>query len=298
MVNETAVHPIAVAAVNMNAVHDKAANLRKIDLFIDEAAERGVGLILFPEQVLQGCIWSLSHKLTAEEWLSHHRAAEPIPGPSTDWFTERALRYNAVIAFGMTERQLIGGRERLFNACPVIGPQGLIGVYRKVHLVGDEVHLFQPGDCWPVFDTPIGKLGVLICYDSQFPEAARSLVIGGAQILLMPTAWTGDGDGSSEERGGELFDLLTLVRAQENQTWLVAANQVGDSDVGDMHFYGHSRIVAPTGRLIAEVALEEGMAVASVDLNGGLWDGMLHSMPPGLDYLADRRPDTYGQLVV
>ncbi len=287
---------ITIAAVNMNVVHDKSSNLRKIEALMEESVAKGSSLIVFPEQALQGCIWSLSHELTPEEWLSHREAAEPIPGPSTDWFTERAARHNAVVIFGMTERQVVRGRETLYNACPVVGPQGLIGVFRKVHLVADEVHLFWPGDSWPVFDTPVGKLGVLICYDSEFPEAARSLVLGGAQILVMPTAWAMTGDGGPDDRGGELYDLLTRVRAQENQAWLVAANQVGLCDVGEMRLYGHSRIVAPTGWVVAEVAFEEGPAIATIDVMSGLRDGMLQTLPPGLDYLKDRRPDTYGRL--
>jgi len=287
---------ITIATVNMNVVHDKSVNLRKIDAFIEDAAARGARLIVFPEQVLQGCIWSLSHEMTPEEWLCHRQAAEPIPGPSVDWLAERAARYNAVIVIGMTERQMVRGRETLYNACAVVGPQHSIGTYRKVHLVGDEVHLFQSGSSWPVFDTPVGSLGIFICYDCEFPEAARSLVLGGAQILVMPTAWAMTGDGGPDDRGAELYDLLTRVRAQENQTWLVAADQVGPGDVGDMRFYGHSRIVAPTGRIVAEIALEEGLAVASIDVVEGQRDGMLGTLPPGLDYLKDRRPDTYGRL--
>jgi len=287
---------ITIATVNMNVVHDKSVNLRKIEAFIEEAVAKGARLIVFPEQALQGCVWSLSHELTRAEWLSHREAAEPIPGPSAHWFAERAARHNVVVIFGMTERRMVGGRETLYNACPVVGPQGLIGVFRKVHLVGDEVHLFRPGDSWPVFDTPVGKLGVLICYDSEFPEAARSLALGGAQILVMPTAWAMTGDGEPDDRGGELYDLLTRARSQENQTWLVAADQVGPCDVGNMRFYGHSRIVAPTGWVVAEVALEEGQAIATIDVMSGLRDGMLRTLPPGLDYLKDRRPDTYGRI--
>ncbi len=296
MIQRMPTSAVTIAAVNMNVAHDKSANLRKMELFIEEGAAQSADLIVFPEQALQGCMWSLSHEVTLKEWLAHHEAAEPIPGPSTDWLAERAARHSAMIVFGMTERQVVRGRETLYNACPLVGPQGLIGVYRKMHLVADEVHLFHPGDSWPVFDTPLGSLGVLICYDTQFPESARSLVLGGAQILVMPTAWAMTGDGGADDRGGELYDLLTRVRAQENQSWLVAANQVGPCDVGDMRLYGHSRIVRPTGSVIAEIGLEEGLAVANVDLVQGMRDGMLGTLPPGLDYLKDRRPDTYGRI--
>jgi predicted amidohydrolase len=136
----------------------------------------------------------------------------------------------------------------------------------------------------------------MICYDNQFPESARCLVLGGAQILVMPTAWPMTGDGGPNDAGGELYDSLTRVRAQENQSWLVAADQVGAEDRGSGSFFGHSRIVAPTGSIIADAGLEEGLALASVDLTAGLRDGMLRTLPPGLDYLKDRRPDTYGRI--
>lgn len=287
---------ISVAAVNMNVTHDKAANLRKIETIVTEAAGKGIRLIVFPEQALQGCMWSLAHDVTAEEWLSYRAEAEFIPGQSTDWFTARAARRDTVIVFGMTERRMVRGRETLYNSCPIVGPSGLIGVYRKVHLVGDEVHIFSPGDGWQVYDTPVGKLGSLICYDCQFPEAARSLVLGGAQMMVMPTAWPATGDGMRDDRGCELYDLLTRVRAQENQTWLVAADQVGPCDIGEMRFHGHSRVVAPTGRVVAEVPLEEGMATAHIDLIGGFRESILETLPPGLDYIRDRRPDTYGRV--
>ncbi|HYL42385.1 MAG TPA: carbon-nitrogen hydrolase family protein, partial [Ktedonobacteraceae bacterium] len=147
---------------------------------------------------------------------------------------------------------------------------------------------------WPVFETELGRIGLLICYDKQFPEATRELALRGAHLLVMPTAWAltcngGDPDPEHDYQS-YLYDLFDFTRAAENQLWFISSNQYGRS--GDHDYLGRSRIVAPTGRPVAEVLYEEGMAHAAVDIMGGIVSGRT-TESLGYNAMRDRHPETY-----
>ena len=275
------------AAVAMHVHHDKARNLDTIQRFVHEAAGEGVRLLVFPEAALQGFLFDVEIHFTPEEAQYHWQNAEPIPGPSTELMAQWAAEHEMVLVVGMMERADHPAVPVLHNSAAVLGPSGLLGVYRKVHQPSEEALAYRPGRHWPVFETPLGRLGVLICYDQCFPEAARELTLRGAQILAIPNAWAII-DPASDER----YDFFGRARAAENCRWVLQANQTGPSDRGNHTFMGGSRIIDPTGQVIAAVPPgQEGLAIAAIT-------------PTTFDptrarsgwLLQQRRPDLYGTI--
>jgi predicted amidohydrolase len=271
---------VTLAVAAMNAVHDTAKNLAKYASFVDEAAAKGARLLVLPEQSLQGYLYHLNHPLSPEEVNYHYDNAEPVPGPSTERVAAMARAANMYIVFGMTERVPVSSSGILYNSAVLVGPDGLLGVYRKVHTPGDEYHIFRQGKDWPVFDTEIGRLGLQICYDLRFPEAARELALRGAQMIILPTAWPQD--------SAPLYDIFDRARAAENECWFLSANQVGACDQGQLTFYGHSRIIGPFGNVVADTGEEEGLATAAVPR-----DSLRRRQWGSLNVFRDRRPETY-----
>jgi len=258
------VQRITVAAVAMRAVHDKAANLASMLATVASCAEQGADLVVFPEQCLQGYLPSLTdYDLSHVTYQVEH--AEPVAtGPSVRALADAATRHGVHVVFGMTERDEVRA-EVLYNTAVLVGPDGVVGSYRKVHQPGDEKHLYHPGDGFTVLETPLGRIGMLICYDLCFPESTRSLALSGADLLVLPTAWGVDDPAAPvhEDRMVGAFDLFTRVRALENQTWFVGANLVGR--LGGFTYPGGSRVVGPDGVVRADTGVTEGVAFATVD---------------------------------
>lgn len=255
---------VTVATVAMRAVHDKAANLASMLATIESSAQQGADLVVFPEQCLQGYLPSLvDYDL---DHVTYQVAnAETVPGgPSVLAVAEAAARLGVHVVFGMTERDERLA-EVLYNSAVLVGPDGVVGSYRKVHQPGDEKHIYHPGEGFTVFETPLGRIGLLICYDMCFPESTRSLALSGADLLVLPTAWAvADPDGPvAEDRMVGTYDLFTRVRALENQTWFVGANLVGT--LGDFTYPGGSRVVGPDGVVRADTGAVEGVALCTVD---------------------------------
>ncbi len=294
-----------LAAVNMRSEFDKERNLQKYLQLIEIAAAKRVGLLVFPETSLQGYLYQLAADWTLSGDLLEYQYAnaEPIPGRVSEILVEQARKHNMCIVYGFTEKneRYGGGYGNLYNSAAVIGPPGVIGVFRKVHIPGGEKHCFRPGAGMEVYETAAGRLGVQICYDICFPEVSRVYAVKGAEILLLPTAWPTSGGlavyGADEkEYGGGAYDLFCRVRALENQTWLIAAGHTGTDPKGCFTFYGHSKIVHPSGLVIAETGAEEGMAIAyGADVKGEvLRTRTKHFF--GLNLLADRVPEMYRQM--
>jgi len=279
----------------MHVVHDKEKNLEKYDDFIAQAAAARARLLVLPEQSLQGYMWGVSHNIKPAEYKYHHFHAEPIPGESTTRMAVLAKRHQMYILFGMTEA---ANFDVLYNSAVLVGPDGSLGVFRKVHGPGDELHIYKQGDQWPVFETTIGRIGTLICYDAIFPESARELALGGADIICMPTAVPRitnypDRYQSLEEVGPDLlrerYYAMTVLRAVENQRWFVSSNQTGSDDQSDIQYCGHSRIVAPTGQVLGDTGDDEGLACVSIAVQQGILDAKIEFF----DVLKDRVPKTY-----
>jgi predicted amidohydrolase len=255
---------------------------------VGAAAAQAVELLVLPECAVQGYPVGLGGadlELVERQLLD----AEPVPGPATERLTELAVRHALELVVGMTERPTEpGSGGRLFNTAVLVGPDGVRARYRKVHTGGVEKCLWSRGERWTVVDSVAGRLGFLICYDLVFPEAARCLALDGAQLLVMPTAWTTDETPAGTFRAG--YDLFTRARALENQVFFVSANLVG----GDGPFHGHSRIVDARGDVIAETE-GPGLAVADVDVPTEVLRARARSWF-GQVFLNDREPGAYGSL--
>jgi predicted amidohydrolase len=285
-----------ISAVAMHCSHDPEANWKKYLAFVDEAAGRGSDYLVFPEVSLHGYLMgsaSLGSPEMSEQLRYFRRVAEPVPGPTTDRLTALAAKHNMLIQAGLAERAMDG--NMVYNSAVLVGPQGVIGVFRKLHNQF-EWPVFGPGDHLSVFETRLGKIGMFICYDLAFPEITRAFALQGATIAALTTAWPMKGDDPETDYYGYTYDLLSRAMALANQMWMVCSNQVlRPPTPGCANYYGHSRIIAPTGKIVAEIGHEEGLATATVDLHDGIERGRTLDFF-GLNLLEDRRPEFYGIL--
>ena len=286
---------VTIATVCMKSEYSPENNLKKYMEYIEQAKEKGADLVVFPEASLQGYLNSLK-EVSFDSVDYQHAHAEPIPeGPGAQKLIEAAKSKNIYIVWGMIERD----PDRvgiLYNTAVLAGPEGYIGKYRKVHQPMDEFHVFVPGGEWPVFDTKIGKIGMLICYDKSFPESARELALGGAEILVMPTAWSREYPGCDVEKDLSIlrYNMYDQVRAMENQVFFVSSNQVGVC--GDIDYCGFSQIVSPDGVVLATTRDKEGMAVCDVgDVRGEIVASRT-KRAGGVWTFKDRKPETYTRI--
>jgi predicted amidohydrolase len=267
-----------VAAVQMDIkILEKEQNLEKIIENLNHAARAGAKLVVFPECALTGyCFTGLDEAMPM---------AETVPGPSTEKIAEAARKLDCTLIVGLLERE----GERMYNVAVVVGPNGVLGVYRKAHLPCLGIDWCTiPGDGpLQVFDTPHGKIGINICYDVSVPEAARVLKLRGAQLLAVPTNWP---------VGSDIWEHTPNVRATENHFYVVASDRVGEER--GFRFAGHSKIVDFSGKVLAEAgATEETILYADLDLAAADQNRVIRI--PGkweFDRIATRRPDLYGPI--
>jgi len=274
---------IKIAAVQMApelAAHNK--NLEKILIEAGTAAKNGADLVVFPECALTGYAFT-----SREEALP---LMESIPGPSTEELVKCCQQYGIHIVIGLLERD----GDKCFNAAVLVGPEGLVGKYRKNHLPFLGVDRFvDPGDApFRVYNTPIGNIGVYICYDFNFPESSRVMALQGADILVLPTNWPQVGGGR-----GEVMRNMVNTRAFENKVHLVAVDRVGEER--GVRFLGYSKIANAWGNTVVEGSNDrEETLYAEVSLAEArqkhivIWPGEFE-----IDYIQDRRPELYGKIV-
>jgi predicted amidohydrolase len=267
-----------IAAVQTDCrLGDVAHNLTVVRTRLREAASHGARLVIFPECMLTGYAFASR----AEAW-SH---AESLPGPSIAALTADCRELGARVAVGMLER---GPGDELYNACALVGPDGLLASYRKAHLPYLGVDRFvTPGDRpFAVHDLGGLRVGMLICYDDSFPEAARCLSLLGADLILLPTNWPSG--------AAAVAKFLVPARALENHVYYAAVNRVGEE--GGFRFIGRSRLAGPDGETLASADHDkEAILYASVDSAAARAKHLVRI--PGayeLHRLADRRPDLYG----
>lgn len=254
-------------------------NLARIVDSATEAAGQGARLIVFPECALTGyCFTSL------EQAMPH---AESIPGPATARITELCAELEVRIVFGLLEKSAAG----IFNACVCVGPEGVIGSYRKVHLPNLGVdHFTTPGDRpFAVHDAGGINIGMLICYDASFPEASRCLMLDGVELIVLPTNWPPGAE--------QTADYVINARSSENKVFFIAANRVGKERGFD--FIGKSKICDVHGNTLAMADhRDESIIYADIDPQEARVKQI--DRVPGkhsIDRLADRRPDMYGRLI-
>jgi predicted amidohydrolase len=254
---------------------DLAGNLGHIEAGIAAAKAK---LVVFPECATSG--YGFDSKLDGLEF------AEPIPGPATMFLTRACKRARCFAVVGMLEK----AGKQLFNSAAVIGPAGVVGVYRKMHRPFLGVDRFTaPGNLgFPVFKLPFGRIGVLICYDLSFPEAARILKLKGAQTICVPTNWPLAADVSCHHS--------PMVRAQENHVNVITADRAG-TEAG-FTFLGGSKIVHCGGVPIAEAGrgreiIRASLDFAAADRNRVVFEKGRYE----IDRISHRRPRDYQELV-
>lgn len=286
-----------LAAANVRIVHDKARNMRRFVELIEEAAGQGADILVLPEAGLQGYAdfaLPIGSKEAVEQKRYYYLEAETIPGPATERIAELARRHGMIIQLGLAEKALHG--NAIYNSTALIGPDGVIGVYRKVHNTF-EFPYFSPGEEMPVFRTGRGQLSSIICYDLCFPELLRSYAIRGAEVVLMSTAWPMKGHDRPTDYHGWAMDLAAQSNAFFNQFWLVVSNHCEKGAYSQkIDYFGGSQIVDPTGKVVAYLADDEGLVVHRANLQ----DEVLRSRTEaffGLNLLQDRRPERYEALV-
>lgn len=265
-----------IACVQMDVeIGNVEANRRKIVERIETAADRGARLVIFPECALTGyCFDSLDE---AKPF------AEAQDGSSAEAIADACKRTGTHVVAGYIERD----GSSFYNAAMLAGPEGVIGNYRKVHLPFLGVDRFlTPGDKpFQVFDLPFGRVGINICYDASFPEAARALKLLGAELIVLPTNWpTG---------AWRTAEFIINARACENHVNFAAVNRCGVER--GWEFIGRSKVVDVNGDTIAEAAREgEEMLIVDVDLQEANKNKIVNVAGSyEIDRLADRRPDFY-----
>ncbi|MCZ2839550.1 carbon-nitrogen hydrolase family protein [Modestobacter sp. VKM Ac-2985] len=253
---------------------------------VAQARARGASLLALPEAALGGYLADLGEH--GVEQVPPQHALPPaldVDGPEVARLAR--LAGDMVVTAGFCESD---GAQRYNTAVAVTG-DGVLGVHRKVHQPLGEDNAYAAGDGFRAFDSPIGRLGMLICYDKAFPEAARTLAMDGAEVIVCMSAWPGSRTAAAadlaEDRWTRRFDLFDQARALENQVVWVSANQAGT--FGALRFVCSAKIVGPGGDVLATTGVAPGLAVADVDVRG-LLDGARRSMA----HLRDRRPDAYG----
>jgi N-carbamoylputrescine amidase len=269
---------LAIAAVAAPFGRDVARGLARIDRLLHEARVRGAGLVVLPESALGGYI---REGETAPELPP---ALDP-DGPEIARLIE--LAGDMVVCAGYTEA---GPGGQLYGAAVCVSGDGVLGRQRKVHLPPAERFAYTAGDGFAAFDTPAGRIGMLLCYDKLFPEAARALALDGAQIVCCLAAWPADRLDPArrlrDDRQTRHFDVADQARAIENQVYFASSNQTGPW--GRLRFLGGAKVVDPDGAVLARTGARAGMAVAAADLATVAGSRLV------VDHLADRRPDAYG----
>lgn len=217
--------------------------------YADKARKQEAELIIFPEFSLTG--YTLKDKV--------YELAESIPGPSTEKIAKIAKENNLYIIFGAPELSE-KAQAILYNTAVLVGPEGYIGKYRKMHLpnhsVFEEKRYFRPGHKTGVYKTNLGKIGLIICYDIFFPEITRLIRLEGADFTVCISA--------SPSTRRSFFEILTAARAIENTMFLAYVNLVGIED--GLQFWGGSRIIAPNGNIIVKAPYyEESLTIGEID---------------------------------
>jgi N-carbamoylputrescine amidase len=274
----TITHLAAASAAFGRDLDDAYAQIARL---VAEARAGDVRLLALPEAALGGYLSTLHTDGDGPDSLP---PILDLDGPELRRVAQIAGDMTVVLGFCEAD----GGTR--YNSAAAVTGDGVLGVHRKVHQPLGENLYYEAGDVYEAFETPVGRLGMLICYDKAFPEAARALALDGAQVIACISAWpssrTAGAADIAEDRWTKRFNLFDQARALENQVVWVAANQVGT--FGSMRFVAHAKIVGPGGDVLATTGADEGLAVAGVDI-----DEALDLARRSMFHLRDRRPDTY-----
>src|SRR4051794_707648 len=253
--------PTKIAALALPFVPGVDASLAMIEQAVSTARRRGARLVVLPEGILGGYL--AGHELEAD-------------GPELARLC--AIAADTVVCAGFAER---GG----YSSAACVSGDGVLGVQRKVHIPPSELGVFEPGESFEAFDTPIGRLGMVVCYDKVFPEAARTLALDGAEVIASLAAWplcrVAPSRRIAADRQTRQFNLLDEARAIENQVVWVSSNLTGW--IGRLRFPGQAKVVDPSGRVLARTRARTGMALARLEVGNALTTAR-----GSIDHLGDR----------
>ena len=270
---------VTLGALAAHFGRDVERGVAKAVGIVESAARDGVDLLVFPDASLGG-------------YLGDLRRPDPAELPPALYPDGPELAAIAAAAGDMTV--CIGYTEAVddqrFNTAVCVTGDGVLGTHRKVHQPAGEALAYAAGDRFGAFDTPVGRLGMLIDYDKTFPESARTLALDGARIIAALSAWpasvTDRAARLPADRQSRLFDLYDCARAAENQVFVVSSNQTGV--MGSLRFLGQAKVVGPGGDILATTRSKGGMATVTVDV-----DAEVDRARRVLSHLAELRPDTY-----
>lgn len=289
---------LQVAAIQSKVSDIAAENLDKTEAMATEAVTNGAQLIVLQE------LFHLPYFCKVQD-PTLFDLAEPIPGPTTQWLAGLAKKLNVVLVTSIFEKRAPG---LYHNTAVVLDTDGsFAGTYRKMHIPEDpgyhEKFYFTPGDADPGFQpiqTSLGKLGVLVCWDQWYPEAARLMALAGAEMLIYPTAIGWDtGDTPEEQRKqADAWMMVQVGHAVANQVPVIAANRVGMEEAKDgtktisSLFWGSSFIAGPQGEVLAIASAEVEQTIhATLDL--GRTEELRRMWP----FMRDRRIDAFGGIL-
>jgi predicted amidohydrolase len=271
-----------MAAVAAPFGRDLEADFATAGRLIREARMAGARLLALPEACLGGYLAHLDGG-TQGDSDGGPPALDP-DGPEIRRLARMAG--DVVVCAGYCETA--GGRR--YNSAVCVSGDGVLGRHRKVHQPLREDASYAAGDRFAAFDTPAGRLGMMICYDKAFPESARTLALDGAEIVVCVSAWPGARTNPSpdlaQDRWTRRFDLFDRARALENQVVWVSANQSGT--FGRLRFVASAKVIDPGGDVLATTGTAAGMAVAELDVAAALEEARR-----SMGHLRDRRPEAY-----
>jgi predicted amidohydrolase len=254
---------------------DAPNNTTRVCDWIEQAAQEGCSLVVLPECVLTG--YGYKNRESLEQ------NALPMDGPEVAAVIETCRRLRIWAVVGLFE---LNGR-RVHNTAFLAGPDGLVGLHRKNHLpyLGGDRFVDLPETApYSVFRTPIGVIGIAICYEIRFPEVVRTLMLSGAEIMALPTNWP--------IASRILAEQFVPVRAAENMVYFIAANR--NDRGGDIQYLGRSSIVDPLGNVLADGGEKTGVIAAEIDIKLSrdkkiVFEAGTFEISP----IRDRRPETY-----
>lgn len=272
---------LRIAAAAAHFGRDLDRSLERIGSIIEASQRAGASLLVLPGGALGG-------------YLADLRSPDPdalppaVAADGGEIHQIAAMAGSMIVCLGYTE--LAGGRR--WNSAVCLHGDGVLGHYRKVHQPPGEALVYAAGDRIAAFDTPLGRMGMLIDYDKTFPEAARALALDGARIVGCVSAWpaslTRRAERLTRDRQARLFDLYDCARAAENQIVWASSNQTGT--MGGLSFFGQAKVVGPGGDVLARTWSKGGLAVAEIDVDAEIDRARLV-----LHHLAERRPELYDQ---
>ncbi len=270
---------VRIAAAAAAFGRDLEFDVARIGKIIDDARLAGAALLVLPDAALGGYLADLRHP--------DPDSLPPALTPDHPMLRRVAdLAGDMVVCLGYCEAE----EDRRYNAAICLTGDGVLGRHRKVHLPANESLVYTAGDRFDAFDTPVGRIGMLVDYDKTFPEASRVLALDGATILACLSAWptsvTNRAPRTVQDRQSRLFDLYDRSRAAENQLVLASSNQTGT--LGGMRFLGQAKVVGAGGDILARTWAKAGLAVAEVDV-----EAELANARRVLNHLKERQIPTY-----